>query len=210
MPELNEYLATAGNVPTIKVGGVSDHTEIESDGTVSYRGDSTVWDDIASSLIASRLDSVSGKLQYNYSDNSITMQNNGTLGTTADTLIFSYQKPHGAKADSEMRLHIHWEQVNTNAVVFSGRYRIQALGATKATTWILFEATMEDNLFSYTSGTLNQLTELIAVDLSSYGISSLVQFQLARTDGTIGDISATFVDAHIERDNNGSRQEYVK
>ncbi len=209
--EITNVLDTAGAIPTAKFGGVNDHTEFEEDGTLVARGSATLWDDLTGSLIARRLESTSGRLQYDYSENAIIMQDNGTLGNTADSLIFNFQKPHGAKVDSEMRLHIHWEQTSNEAIVFDGRYRIQNNNAAKTTTWTTFQATMANNVFPYVSGTLNQITSLVAVDMSTSSISCTIEFQLARTDDVGNDdILAIFVDAHIERDNNGSREEYVK
>ena len=46
--------------------------------------------------------------------------------------------------------------------------------------------------------------------MTDAGISATVQFRLARTDAVAGDIEATFVDAHIERDMIGSRTEFTK
>lgn len=208
--EITEVLDTAGAIPSAKFGGEANYTEFETDGTPVQRGDATLWDDLTGSLIARRLESTAGRLQYDYEENAIIMQNNGTLGTISDTLVFNFQKPHGAKVASEMRLHIHWEQVSSNNIVFSGRYRIQSNGEAKSTAWTNFSADTSDNIYSYSSGTLNQITQLVNVDMTTSGISATIQFQLARTDGTTGDINATFIDAHIERDNNGSRTEFEK
>lgn len=68
----------------------------------------------------------------------------------------------------------------------------------------------DDSVFTYTSGILNQITKLATIDMTDASISSTVQFRLARTDVTVGDIDATFVDAHIEYDMNGSATEYSK
>ncbi len=174
--------------------------------------DPYMWDDITGSLIARRLESTAGRLQYDYTENCIIMQNNGTLGTTADTLIFNFQWPHGAIPTGEMRLHIHWEQPADQAYEFSGQYRIQNNGDAKTTAWTSFSVTAggSDDKFTYVSGVLNQITDLVQIDMTGIGISATVQFQLARTDSTSGDINATFVDVHIPYNSPGSHQEFVK
>lgn len=211
MIELNNILSTAGAVPNAKFGGITDHIEIEQDGTLVCKGDSTLWDDLVSSLIARRLESTVGTLQYNYDENSITMSPNGSISNSADRLIVNFQKPHGAKTDSLFHLHIHWEQVSTNDVQFTIQYRIQSNGESKTTAWTeVVTNSSAGNKFTYTSGTLNQITEISEIDWSGATISSTLQVRLVRTDSTTGDIEATFVDGHVERDGFGSRQEYIK
>jgi len=212
MATIQSIMAEAGKIPIAKIGGVDDHLEIESDGSYFLRGNSTMWDDLVGSLVARRLESTSGRLQYNYSENSIVMQDNGSISSNTDRLIFNHQKPHGAKTASSFHLHIHWEQTEVAAIEFTLQYRIQENGAAKETTWTEVVVSSGDgNKFPYTSGTLNQITELIELDWSGAGISATVQFRLARTDDVgLNDIDATFVDGHVERDNIGSRQEYIK
>jgi len=212
MESIQDVLATAGSVPTAKFGGVDDNFEVESDGSTVRRGAATLWDDLAGSLIARRLESTVGRLNYDYDENAIVMQDDGNIGATADRLIFNFQKPHGAKVDSTFNLHIHWEQTEVGAVEFTLQYRIQSNGASKTTVWteVVVDAST-NSAFTYVSGTLNQITQLADIDWSSSSISATIQFRLARTDDIgLDDINATFVDGHVERDNIGSRQEYVK
>ena len=173
------------------------------------------WDDLVGSLIARRLESTAGKLQYDYDENAIEMQRGGDISNNTDRLIFNFQKPHAMSddaPDNTMNLHIHWEQTDSNDKEFTVQYRIQDNGQLKTTTWteVIVTANTTTNVFTYTSGTLNQITPLAQIDLSSHGISATVQFRLARTDSETGDILATFVDAHIPYNQLGSRQEFVK
>ncbi len=195
----------------ITFGTPPDYSEFEDDGTLVAHGEASCWDDVVGSLVARRLESTSGKLNYNWSENTITMQSGGNITNTSDRLMFSQQFPHKARLGSEMRLHIHWEQVSTNKIVWSGQYRIQSNGAAKTTGWTNFSAnSTDDSVFPYVSGTFNQITELVQVDMTGASISATLEFRLARTDTTSGDIEATFVDSHYEIDTFGSRAEYVK
>ena len=174
-----------------------------------------VWDDLTGSLIARRLESTQGTLNYNYNENSITMQNGGDISDPNDRLIFNFQKPHAMSneaPDNTMNLHIHWEQPNSQDREFTVQYRVQNNGNTKTTAWttVVVTANAVNNAFPYTSGTLNQITRLVNIDLSSYTLSSTVQFRLTRSDSVDGDIEATFVDVHIPHDQLGSRQEFIK
>lgn len=169
------------------------------------------WDDIVNSLVASRLTSTSGKLNYNFDENTVTMQSGGVITNINDRLLFNQQYPHAAVVDGEMRLHIHWWQVDSTPREFTVEYRIQINSEAKNEEWI--QVVVDSNInnkFEYVSGDLNQITELIAVDMTGVGISATVQFRLARTDAVIGDIEASFIDSHVRKDMIGSRQEYVR
>ena len=212
MESIQDVLATAGTIPSAKFGSSTDSFEIETDGSTMRNGDATMWDDVTGSLVARRLESTVGRLNYNYTENSITMQDDGNPDSTADNLIFNFQKPHGAKVASTFNLHIHWEQVEDGAVEFTLQYRIQSSGGAKTTAWTTVVVdTSVNNVFAYTSGTLNQITQLADIDWSTSGISATCQFKLSRTDDIgLDDIEATFIDGHVEFDNIGSRQEYIK
>jgi len=188
-----------------------NYSEFEEDGTYVAKGDATTWDDLVGSLIASRLSSTSGKLNYDYENSSITMQSGGSITNAVDRLIFNFQQPHAIRLNSEMRLHIHWEQPNSNKIEFTTQYRIQSNNSAKTTAWqTVSRNSDDDSAFPYVSGTLNQITRLAEIDLTGTSISSTIQFRLARVDTTGGDIEAIFVDAHVESDTLGSRQEYIK
>ena len=198
---------------SLKLGDVSggNYTEIATDGSRTSVGDATCWDDLVGSLAARKLENTTGKIDYDWDENALKFQSGGSISTRVDRLIFNYQKPHGAKESSELRLHIHFEQTSTNKIVFTTQYRIQENLGTKTTAWTTVTANSDDDCVgTYTSGTINQIMKLVAVDWSAVGISSTVEFRLARTDSTTGDILGTFVDAHVEYDCDGSKQEYVK
>jgi len=184
----------------------------------AYDGDPVVkvgWDDLANSLIARRLESTQGTLQYNYDESCITMQPGGAIDDDRDRLIFNIQKPHGmcnAAGSCTFNLHIHWEQPDDTDREFTVQYRVQENNALKNTTWTTAVVSSNDNnVFDYTSGTLNQITKLVDIDLSAVSLSSTVQFRLARTDSETGDINAVFVDVHVPYiQGRGSREEFIQ
>jgi hypothetical protein len=192
------------------VGG-GNSFQIEEDGTDVRYGEATVWDDIVRSLAAAKLESSAGKVDYEWAENAINFNSGGNIATSADRLIFNMETPHAMLTDSKLHLHIHWEQTSTNAIEWTVQHRIQSNGEAKTTAWTTTVVLASvGNVFTYSAGTLNQITELVEVDCTDAGLSATVQFRLARTDATAGDILATFIDAHIERDMLGSRTEYTK
>jgi len=197
---------------TMMAGSSTDYTEIENDGTLVAKGDATCWDDIVGSLIARRLESTVGRLQYNYDENTITMQDGGSITANADRLMFNFQYPHAATVDGMMNVHIHWEQTSTDQIEWTLQYRIQSNFADKDETWTTCTSnSVDDSVGVYSgSGTFNQITRLCDIDMTGATISATVQFRLARTDSTGSDIEATFVDAHVLLNMFGSRKEFVK
>jgi len=189
-----------------------NYTNISETGEMRSYGTATMWDDITVSLIAQNLESNTGTVDYNFAENTIIMQRNGNITNASDRLIFNFQKPHAAKPNSEMRLHIHWEQPSAVNFVWTIQYRIQNNNAPKTTAWQTVTAQSNtDSVYTYPgTGVFNQITRLVAVDLSAVGISSTVQFRVCRTDANAVDINATFIDAHIEYDSNGSETDYGK
>lgn len=192
------------------LGDAENNTTVETDGTLVAHGTASCWDDLTGSLIASQLNSVAGKLDYNWDENSIAMQPGGNPDNPADRLIFNFQIPHGCKLSS-MRLHIHWTQQDATTRTFRTDYRIQNNGQEKTTAWttVVRNSGAEFNAFPYSSGILNQITRLAEIDLLTADLSSTVQFRLTRTDNNAGDVEAVFVDAHVEHIKMGTRLEYL-
>lgn len=193
------------------IGSNTNRTKFEVDGSIVNEGDSTTWEDIQTSLIGRRLYSAAGSIDYDYDENAIEFSQNGDINSINDVVGWSIQYPHKAKVDSEFRVHIHWEQTSTNDIEWSLKYRVQDNGSVKTTTWTtVVVSSLANNVFTYTSGTLNQITPLVEIDMTGYSISSILQFQLTRSDSTGGTVLGTFVDAHYEADTLGSRSEFIK
>lgn len=170
------------------------------------------WDDLANSLIGRRLTSNAGTVDYDWENNAISFSPNGDINDVNDCVVWNLQKPHSAKDDSTANQHFHWEQTSASDLEFTMWYRIQDNGQAKTTAWTeVVVGTNANNVFPYTSGTENQITKLVDIDWSAVGISATVQFRMTRSDAVAGAVLVTFVDAHVERDQErGSRQEFVK
>lgn len=185
---------------------------IDKSGGIRLFGDCSCWDDLVGNLVGRRIESTAGKINYNWTENTITFQSGGSISTSADRIMSNLQYPHGAKADGCFYFHVHWEQPDDTGYVFTLQYRIQSNGQIKETDWTTLTATAgTDDIFTYPgTGTFNQITAFDAIDMSDAGISATLQYRFARTDSEIGDIEATFLDVHIEYDMFGSREQYVK
>ena len=205
-------MISVGQDNTVRIGHPegSNYVEFDENGTMTLYGTSTVWDDIQEGVVNRQLASPSGKLVYNWSNGTITQSNGGSVSTDADCLIFNLQLKHTVKPTS-IKLHIHWEQSFSGQVDWDIQYRIQKQGEAKTVSWSSASAdSVSDSAFTYVSGTLNQITSLVNVDISSCDISDIIQFRLARTDAITGDIEITFIDAHMEIWKLGSDGEYTQ
>jgi hypothetical protein len=175
------------------------------------------WDDLAASLIGKRLSSAAGTVDYDYSESAVKFQVGGTVTNANDVVGWNNQKPHGVCEDCVFKLHIHWEQDFDGVLspTWTYQYRVQDNGGMKTTAWTTVSVTSAagNEVFDRPTATgevVNQITMLGDIDTSASPLSSTVQFRLTRSDSTTGDVLATFVDSHVNYDQRGSRQEYVK
>ena len=125
------------------------------------------------------------------------------------------QLPHNRTADSDIFLHLHWQQMNSNNVVWVVEYKWINIGDTVPADFSTLTSTAASHKITYTSGNIHQITDFGSIDGTDKGISSVLLIKLYRTDnidagaGT-GDALAWQMDIHYEIDSFGSYQEYVK
>lgn len=170
----------------------------------------TVWDDIQGNLVGKRLSSTAGKVDYNYEENTITFSPGGVITKTNDQIAFNLQMLHKKKFGTSIHLHVHWEQPDSTERVFTVRYRVQTQGVAKTTTWTTASGSSNNSTFTYVSGTLNQITEIVEIPVGDYSVSDIVEVQFVRSDTATGNIEVTFVDAHYQSDSLGSAGKYTK
>lgn len=187
----------------------SGHTDVARLNDLSYSD--TFWDDIANSLIGRQLASAAGKVGYDWDENTLVMSPGGDINVANDRINFNIQLSHKTKPATKLLLHTHWRQTAATPVEFTVQYRIQNHGATTTTDWqtVVVDA-VADGAFPYVSGSLNQATGLVDIDLTGAGLSAVVQIRMVRSDAEAGDIHVLFIDAHYEIDTPGSREPYQK
>ena len=131
-----------------------------------------------------------------------------------DVVGANFELNHFVNMKGLFKIHFHWWQVSSNAHVFTFKYRVQKNGEAKTTAWTDGSYTVGSGgeVFTYTSGTLNQISSLITLDLNALGVgvSDIIQFKLTRTDAIVGDIDIVMLDAHVQQDGAGSLTEYSK
>ena len=206
MKNINTYSRDTG------FGVGENKTTFNDNGQRKSNAGATQWDDIVGDALGKSLYSTAGKIDYDWDENALIFQPSGNITNKADRIVWNVQKMHKVKENSELRYHIHFDKTADILNEFTLQYRIQNNGQAKNLTWTTLTTTTEvaNEVFPYVSGTINQIVKFAPIDWSSVGISSTVNFRLARTDGIAGNLLVTFIDGHVEIDSDGSNQEWMK
>lgn len=204
-----------------RIGAITagNYTEVETDGTVEYIGAATTWRDELGSLLGSRLESPGSDIVQNLTEGTITFKASARYPT--DFVVYSLQINHDWLALSDAEFHIHWWQANAQAANWLAGYRWQMNGQAKTAGWTLLPLT--NLVFSYTAGTLNQISDgsTTITPPANAGLSDIFQVKLWRDYTNVStlfsgaettglDIEAMSADMHRRSDTMGSRTEYTK
>lgn len=213
---------TIDNAGNTKIGDGINNTYIESDGSLSYEGTATRWDDLKVPVNAVKVKNITDPPVW---DDFIG--STGLLwfeGAKSQDVIFTIQMPHAWKEGTAIFPHVHWT---------SGRTGDSAPGATRVTWGLEYYWANPGDVFptSTTAITGNTaatnplpgsiaLREHVITPLGSGGItgtgthtlSSMLVCRLYRVnDGDYsGDAGLLEIDFHYQIDSDGSRQEYIK
>ena len=220
MKDDNQEIVQLGG-QTIRFGDVSHghYAMFEEDGTLVFYGNATCWRDELQPLTGSRLESPGSDITLNLAEGAVTFKATATYAT--DYLTTSLQINHDWQLGSVICPHLHWWQVSSSVPNWLLGYRWQKQGSAKTTAWT--NLAISSHIFSYSSGTLNQISEWPDITPpSGYGeVSDIVQFRVYRdttnastlfggADSEAANVDAVNFDIHIEVDTLGSREEYSK
>ncbi len=195
------------------IGNGANRVAIATDGSFRLEGNATAYKDMIGNLFGQRLNSSSGKIDYDWDENALLMQSGGSISTAADRVQWNNEINHEFEIGTSISFepHVHWWQSDTTQRELTLQWRFQANGEAKDTTWTDIVLTLADGneVFTYTSGTLCQITDFPSIVVTC-GMSDTLQFRMARTDALSGDLYVYFVDLHGKIDSLGSETEYTK
>lgn len=221
-------LSSTGDIPTdpefnsLKVGDVSggNYYDIEQDGTWVSKGDATMWDEISQSFVGRNIYAVAGRVDYNYIDLTLDFNTNARYPDEPAGIVT--QIMHARRTDSDIRPHIHWMQNSNNNPNILIEYRMYNINEVPP-AWTLKALTTADNKFTFTTVGQQQLTEFnlpvghgiglglsFTIDVKIYRDSQNTSGLFGSADSYSGIWSAKYYDIHVERDMNGSHEEFVK
>ena len=211
-------VGASGRLQLAHIGGETNYLEIEADGTIHMVGDATGYLDELGDITRIKVKSANNRITVDDAESRMA------FGTSCDKdddyLYCNIQLNHDWENASAIYPHLHWEQTSASTPNWLLLYRWQVQGQLKTTAWTPLK--WSSNAFTYTSGTLNQISAFSSITPGSYGeVSDILQFRITRdcanesnlflgSDAGLGTQYATSFDIHKRVDTIGSRTEYSK
>jgi hypothetical protein len=182
------------------------------------------WDDLSGSLFAAKLDTASGRLEYDVFNAGVSFHDNARYPD--EPVVIPIQLKHAmvVGVGSVARPHFHWLQQQPDIPNMLLAWKLTNPGGTT-----VFETDFSNynlaiptsDLYTYVSGTLLQKTIFPEIDLELAGLSASLDVVLFRDtlntselfgdiDPVSEDVTIKYNDSHVLFNSSGSRQEFVK
>ena len=203
-----------------KIGDSINNTYIESDGSLSYQGSATRFEDLRVPMSSTRKGAAEDPLYTVFRDNgsgSVGVYGSWFRTNQTEDLFFEVQMPHGWKEGSTLFPHIHWSpktDTSGNKVRWGFEFIWVNVGGTFGNTTITY-AENPIGLTPNPTAYQHVISEFPSIDGTGQTLSSMFVCRVFR-DGTHGNDtynnSALMLqfDFHYEIDADGSRLEYSK
>ena len=185
------------------------------DGRVRLR--LSAWDDLRSPATGSRIDTSTGRLDYNFTECGIAFDE--TARYPDEPLCIIQQMSHSKKLGTPVRPHIHWIQNSADVPNWLIAYRVYSYGDVVPE----FQLAKYDNtIFAYTGWELAQITtfpniecpddEMLSLELDVilYRDSANASGLFDGPDPYGGPVLYKEFDIHYQRDGFGSTYEFKK
>ncbi len=202
------------------IGNGTDQVNIAADGTLTFEGAATTFDDLSIPVFSTSSGSSQPPSIAKLKDNGSASQGVFTYSFSASTeqeLYFTVQMPHAWKEGSTIMPHVHWAaatDLSGNKVRWGLEYTWVNVASVYGTTTIIYG---EDPIAANGAVTAYEhaITDLGGITATGKTLSSILVCRIFRdaTAGTDNYASAAFmlsIDFHFERDALGSRTEYGK
>ena len=172
-----------------------NYTEVDTDGTLRFVGQATVWQELKTNLFGKNVSSALGKVDFDWDENCVVFASGGDIDSASDRVQANWQWPRFFATGTSIQIapHFQWWQDSTTAFELTLRYRVQKTGSAKTDTWtdVTYTVGSGGERFAYSSGVLNQTSEFAPITID-VDITDTIQFMLARTDSLSGDLRMTF------------------
>lgn len=190
---------------SVILGNVTNEIILDTTSHLKFTGTQTYWDDITFPATQLKSVGVADKPDFDKTNLGLLFPQNDT--TESVGLICHI--PHGVTWNSKLYPHVHYIQTGANAVTWGIKYMLIRGGVVVPSTWTVDYAT--DRVFTYTSGSIEQISSFNPIQLPSSFLSPSLLVILYRKDNTTtGDVRLIQFDIHCEFDMLGSRQEFIK
>jgi len=185
------------------------------DGRVRLRF--SAWDDLRSPATGARIDTTTGRLDYNFTECGIEFAENARY--PEEPLCIIQQMSHSKKLGTPVSPHIHWVQNSAEEPNWLIAYRVYSYGETVPAFQL---AKFEKTIFAYTGGDLAQITTFPEIEcpddeMLSLELDVILYRDSANTSGLfdgpdtyVGPVLYKEFDIHFEIDGFGSTYEFKK
>ncbi|NQV14514.1 hypothetical protein HQ531_03575 [bacterium] len=188
----------------------------------TLHGDAVVWDDLRFSLANTNIVLAATRYVNDLFNGGIQFDSDARYPN--EPIYFMGQMPHSWKPESNIHPHIHWLQQSADVPNWLLIYRIINNGdPDKILTDYSFHtaAIIESHKYTYSAGTLAQISKFPVIDMTGFDMSCKLQLVLFRdtadTSGEFGgadpsalDEVVQELDIHFKLNSMGSSQEYEK
>ena len=192
-------------------------------GQVPIQMNDTVWDDATFPLVGRNIDTTSGRIDYNFFNGGIDFADSAEF-RVQEAVSMLWQMKHCRKLDTIARPHLHWLQVGSDEPNWLLAYKKISNGESVSkeidfSNHLLLKKEM--NAFTYTSGSICQLTSFGDIDTTGMGLSDMIHFVLFRDSdndsglfagadpSSVTELAFEF-DVHFQIDQLGSSEEFTK
>lgn len=204
-----------------RIGDGSNNTYIESDGSLSYEGSATRFEDLRVPMSSTRRGAAEDPLYSKFRDDgsgSVGVYGSWFRTNQTEDLFFEVQMPHGWKEGSTLYPHIHWSpKTNTggNKVRWGFEYIWVNVGGTFGNTTVTYAEDPIPPIGGSPTAYQHVISDFPSIDGTGQTLSSMLVCRVFR-DGTHANDSYNNsalmlqFDFHYEIDADGSREEYNK
>jgi hypothetical protein len=220
------HIDNAGNT---RIGDGINNTYIEADGSLSYEGTATRYDDLTIPVTSTRIGAAGYVPEFGQLSN--VSGSRGVYvfyfdgGSVEQELFFTVQIPHGRKYDTNIFPHVHWAPQSDlpagTGVVWGLEYNWANLEEVLGNTNIIYGSSKTSLIGAPANANKHLITAFngggadSGIDGSEKTLSSMLICRVFRAtlhadDTYAGKAGLLQIDFHIEYDADGSRQLYVK
>ena len=210
-----------------RIGDGTNNTYIEADGSLSFEGSATRFDDLTIPVTSTKTGGAKEPGFAKAFDNGSGSQGVYLYwfsGSTEEELFFTVQIPHSRKYDTEIFPHVHFvvpSGYSTGNIVWGLEYNWANLGDTFTDTNIIYASTNTSLAGGPVAGDKHLLSSFAGngptggIEGNGKTLSSMLVCRVFRAVGHAddtysGDAGLMQLDFHIEIDAEGSRQLYTK
>jgi len=160
------------------------------------------WDDLRFSFTSTRRGALA-KPDFDYTNLGLLFPQNDST----EIVYMIGQMPHGYKPGTDIHPHSHWQQSQAGVATWKLDYKWYNNGDLVPAAFTTITTSSE--AFTYTSGTLAQISSFPAIDGTGMKESSVLLMKFYRDDNVVsGDVLATEFDIHFQSNKSGTNPEY--